>query len=314
VRIDEPYLTEAYASPRDFLLPDGCGYIYSEGEEERSKASDVFADKSTSDLVLVNDLGENVVQFCAGEKSADVPLLSSRRISEELADIGKSSWYLDITGLAHHVWMPILKVLLEKYRDVRVVYVEPEEYAKNPDSLEGQIYDLSERIQGVSPIPGFASLYDRRRGHSVFIPILGFEGTRLSYIFEQVQPKGNNIVPIMGVPGFQPGFPFESYAGNRQVLLDTGSWSYVRYADAGCPFSLFFTVDDIVSKRNTSSVKIAPIGTKPNALGALLYKIANPSQTELIYDHPIRKEGRTKGVGKMFVYHVSEFASRRVDL
>ena len=47
---------------------------------------------------------------------------------------------------------------------------------------------------------------------------------------------------------------------------------------------------------------IAPIGTKPHALGAICYALRNPDTTEIMYDNPIRKPGRTAGIGQMHVY------------
>ena len=41
----------------------------------------------------------------------------------------------------------------------------------------------------------------------------------------------------------------------------------------------------------TGFLKIAPIGTKPHALGAILYYLDFSSATEIIYDHPIRRKG-----------------------
>jgi len=54
-------------------------------------------------------------------------------------------------------------------------------------------------------------------------------------------------------------------------------------------------------------LRIAPIGTKPHSLGAVLLKIAYPSRVDLIYDHPIRKKGRTKGKSKTLCYWLNPF-------
>ena len=56
-------------------------------------------------------------------------------------------------------------------------------------------------------------------------------------------------------------------------------------------------------------MKIAMVGTKPHALGAVLFALTNPARAELIYDHPIRKPGRTGGSDRLLVYHVGAIAS-----
>jgi hypothetical protein len=211
--------------------------------------------------------------------------------------------YIDITGLRHHVWAALLRSALRTRVRVAVVYVEPTDYRPSLTPTEGEIYDLSERIEGISPLPGFARLRDA--GQRVcFVPLLGFEGTRLAYLIEQVEPPGEKIVPIVGVPGFRPEYPFTTYLGNRSALLATKAWQNVYFAQANCPFSLFYRLQEISQRYADHTLKIAPIGTKPHAVGAILYAMVCPEVVELVYDHPIRKAERTIGSARLLVYHV----------
>src|SRR5205823_2858744 len=112
--------------------------------------------------------------------------------------------YLDITGLAHHVWAPLLRAGLDAGKRVWAVYVEPGEYTRTATPTEGTIFDLSEKISGIAPIPGFASLgRSPDSDDGLFIPLLGFEGTRLIHVSEHVQATSDATVPIVGVPGFR---------------------------------------------------------------------------------------------------------------
>ena len=83
----------------------------------------------------------------------------------------------------------------------------------------------------------------------------------------------------------------------------------VRFAMANCPFSLYYTLEDIATDYPGYFIKIAPIGTKLHGLGAVLYQIVNNTMSELVYDHPIRKATRTKGSSRILVYHISSFIS-----
>jgi hypothetical protein len=141
----------------------------------------------------------------------------------------------------------------------------------------------------------------------VLVPLLGFEGVRFSHVLEQTQPLGANIFPIIGVPGFRAEYPFHTYVGNRVTLIQSESWRNVKYAVANCPFSLFHVLEDLHQRIAGSILQIAPIGTKPHALGAILYAIANPDTVEIIYDHPKRKVHRTSGSARCHVYFVSDF-------
>ena len=51
---------------------------------------------------------------------------------------------------------------------------------------------------------------------------------------------------------------------------------------------------------------IAPIGTKPHAIGAILYAIKHMAKVELLYDNPIRSVHRTEGIGRVIVCNVSK--------
>jgi hypothetical protein len=181
------------------------------------------------------------------------------------------------------------------------------DYTYNVTPTEGEIFDLSERIAGLSPIPGFAALRDSKDEKVCFVPFLGFEGQRFAYVIEQVQPPGGKIVPIVGIPGFRPEFSFNAYFCNRNTLLETRSWKNMRYAIANNPFSAYFLLKDIADEYQGDLLKIAPIGTKPHALGAILYAITSPQNVELVYDHPVRKARRTEGFAHLLVYHISSF-------
>ena len=78
-----------------------------------------------------------------------------------------------------------------------------------------------------------------------------------------------------------------------------------RYAVANCPFDLFYVLQEVASSFPRHVLRVAPIGTKPHAIGGVLFAIANPTNVELVYDHPIRKAQRTDGTAHLLTYHVS---------
>jgi hypothetical protein len=221
-------------------------------------------------------------------------------------------FYLDITGLSHHIWAPLLRSAVDVVQSVRILYVEPLDYRLSANPTEAEIFDLSDKITGIAPIPGFACLSEAEEENTCFIPLLGFEGTRFAYVLEQVQPIGRNIIPVIGLPGFRPEFPFFTYLGNKLPLTRSRSWTSVRFATANCPFSLFYELESIASLYPKALLQIAPIGTKPHALGAVLFALATARQVELVYDHPIRKPRRTTGAARVLVYHVSSFLAATV--
>ena len=56
---------------------------------------------------------------------------------------------------------------------------------------------------------------------------------------------------------------------------------------------------------------VALVGTKPHALGAIWYSIVNPSSTEVMFDFPIKKKDRTRGIGTIHIYDFGVFDAPR---
>lgn len=292
--------TKVFNSDTEFSLAKGI-YIYG-SVEERSSHFNLTVYQHLN-FKKVNE-GEDGLTFNINDgQTNQKSMVNFRSVLEQLED---DYIYIDITGLTHSFWAPFIKALIEKQKKFSVVYVEPLEYTKTIDSEKHVIYDLSEKIRGIAPIPGFASFsVDEER--FLFVPTLGFEGARYSFMIENVEPVGNNTYPIIGVPGFRAEYPFYCYQNNRLPLKNTGSWKNVIYVPADCPFSLFNELETLQKKYLDLAIKIALIGTKPHALGAIIYRLVYPERTEILYDHPIKKPKRTKGFFKKHVYDVSSF-------
>jgi hypothetical protein len=306
---ERPLFTDVFDRESDFVPRAPSVFVFGISPEERSESGHSWV-TSGLDIIVVRIVEQgtsSVTIDIAGTRHA-LALRSQSQLCGFLRQLNRNSLYLDITGLAHHIWAPLLRAAFTVGISVKSVYVEPAEYKFSATPTEGEIFDLSERIAGISPLPGFASLAETRDRDVCFVALLSFEGPRFAYMLEQVQPPGRNIIPVIGVPGFQPQFPFHTYHGNRFPLTQTRSWRNVRYAIANCPFSVFYLLSEIAESYPKHSLKVAPIGTKPHGLGAILFNIVSPRPVELIYDHPVRKPGRTTGASRLLLYHLSSFA------
>lgn len=306
---DRPILTDIHQQVYSFIPEGGSAYLFATSVEDRSAHSGEWEDKSKDvRFARITEQTPNTFTVELTGSVRTVSLRSIRQLHDFWKAVDRQLIYLDITGLSHHVWAPLLRTGLTTTCQIMAVYVESADYRFSAAPMEGEIFDLSEKISGISPIPGFVSLTEVAEQDVCFVPLLGFEGTRLAYIVEQVQPPGGKIVPVIGVPGFRPEYPFYSYHGNKSVLTETRAWKNVCFAMANCPFSLYYLLEDIAARYPRDLLKIAPIGTKPHALGAILYTILSRRRIELVYDHPIRKAQRTEGTARLLVYHVSTFA------
>lgn len=302
--LNRPIFTQEF-QVQDFLPEPNSAYIFSDSHEERSKHLQNFMSQSSgTQFVELTDFTTSTFMF-----EGDATSFRSRVQTDKFwAQLQQNIIYIDITGLPHHIWAPLILTVQDLDRDVRVIYIEPASYAFSSSPTEGKIFELSETINGISPIPKFGQLRESADTEVVFVPLLGFEGSRLSYVLDQIQPLDENIIPIVGVPGFRVEFPFYTFIGNQFPLMETKSWQRSLFVPANCPFSLFYVLESEQTKYPDRLFKIALIGTKPQALGAVLFYLKNTKSVELIYDHPIRKTNRTAGATKLLQYSISKLS------
>ena len=310
-----PLMTDTFDSPTDFIPKDSSVYIYGQTEEYRSNHITGWT-STIQNINLVKITQQSITSFFIEEDQQEIFLRSDKSLANLWEGLLPNiNIYIDITGLTHSVWAAILKSAIDHNFNVLVVYVEPAIYSRSSAPIEGQFYDLSEKITEISPLPGFAVLSPSSE-ETIFIPLLGFEGTRLKYIIEQIQPESGNIIPIVGLPGFKPWYVFETLRGNKASLIETNAWQSIKYAPGDCPFSCYYLLERVYNDFQKQHIKIAPIGTKPHALAAVMFSLNYP-QIEIVYDHPVRKSGRTDGTSKLHVYHVTSIVranpNRSVD-
>lgn len=214
---------------------------------------------------------------------------------------------IDVSGLPHHVWAPLLRAARDATSRLRVLYAEPESYKFHPSPSSATLFDLSEEFGGIGPLPGFAHLSSPEdEQKTLFVPMLGFEGSRPESLFMHINPPPK-IIPVVGVPGFQMHFPTYTIACNRELFVEYGVQTEVRLARASCPFEAYNVLKQIHRDYPDYYMYLAPVGTKPHSIAAVWYALDNPTSTEIIFDHPTRKTGRTKGIGTVHIYDFGAF-------
>lgn len=300
--LDEPLLTREL-EPTGLACDAGSLYLHSHGPEERSLLDMQWVQSQHGvQFAQVVESDPEQIEFLGLRLS----LRDKARLAAALG--GSATVYLDITGMTYSTWAPLLAASLQSASVTRVLYREPMDYKRSENPTRGMIYDLSEKIAGIAPLPGMASLRLRAPINSVFVPLLGFEGARLAHVLESTEPISERVVPIVGAPGFRPEYTTQALLGNRLTLEQDGHFARVQFAKANCPFDLFHELVKIRDHFGGAFLRIAPVGTKPHGLGAVLFAISRPGQAEILYDHPLRKNRRTSGQSRLCIYEISQFA------
>ncbi len=218
--------------------------------------------------------------------------------------IGTEDICIDISGLAHQVWAPLLRVALDTSQNVTVIYAEPQGYKPHPNPFSPTRFDLSTSFDGLAPLPGMARLAGPAQDRQVLlVAFLGFEGARALRLALELDPAPK-VIPVVGVPGFRIEYPSFTIACNRDFLDEYRAHSDIRLARASCPFEAYGVLAALAVDYPQHYFYIAPVGTKPHSLGAIMYALENPDRTEVLYDHPVRKPGRTMGIGTIHQYRL----------
>lgn len=215
---------------------------------------------------------------------------------------------VDISGLGHDFWSGCLAALIEHVATLTYVYTEPQAYQQRLERDRVgpfDLFDLSPRTMGPRPLSGFVNLGGPGRRQSLFVPLLGFEGQRAMNVLNEIDPGPARTVPVIGVPGYQIEFPAYTAYCNQDFFESTESHGRWRSAPASDPFAVKSVLAGIRRDYPDHYMYIAPIGTRPHALGALLYVREEPELCEVLFDRPVSRKGSRMGRGPSHLYCIS---------
>lgn len=217
---------------------------------------------------------------------------------------------VDISGVGHEFWSGCMVALKSHVSALTYIYTEPYEYqasdieASDLDVFDPSLFELSDRTLGLRALPGFVNLHSSEDQRSVFVPLLGFEGHRAMNVYNEIDPGPATVIPVVGVPGYRLEFPAYTLLCNKEFLETTNTLRQWRKAPASDPFAVKLVLEQIRSEYPKRHMFIAPIGTRPHALGALLYVCEHPEDSEILFDCPIRKSRSRRGRGSTHFYSI----------
>lgn len=193
---------------------------------------------------------------------------------------------LDISYLTKpHVFF-VLKLLKENFlvELMHVFYTEPKNYLFSKGLFN--TFKTSSGPLLISEIQGFSGL-KKRGSKTLLVILLGFDGGLSKEINEEVSP--NETFVVNGFPSYTPKFKDISLITNEKLVSDKNI--RVIYSRANNPFEIYNLLDDLKTKNTNVFINIAPLGTKPMALGACLFALHNPN-VRIIYPLPDKYENK----------------------
>jgi hypothetical protein len=269
--------------------------------DDRGTAATDFVKESSEQVVVVEyDPDEFTLEIDGHKQPVD-------RLDETLESWKNKSILFETTTLGFSEIFLLTRVLYHAgMKSLSFLYVEPAEYAhsRRTPLLHRRDFELSELVPGYRGIPGAGVMMsDLANERAVFF--LGYEERRLDRALEDFQMlRPDNCAIVFGVPAFQAGWEMDAFANNIRVINERGIAGGVFFCGAENPSGAFDVLARVKDELHDGErLVVAPIGTKPNGLGAALFATVNP-RVGLLYDHPKRRQKRTERTANWHLYNV----------
>ncbi|MCD1589018.1 hypothetical protein K7H09_23750 [Halomonas sp. IOP_14] len=267
--------------------------------DERSEYSiQHVADNSLLSLVFTydkNDLNVNV----------NGSVVECHELSLYLSELNVLSLLIDSTSLDVPELALILNAVKEcEIKDVLIVYFEPENYSSSDSgSLNAEEFNLSDEILGFegAGIPTISMPLEEDRIRK-FIAFAGFEAGRLQSAIETYDISSSEAKIFFGIPAFRPGWEMKSIRRNIHTLSEHSFGGRIGYCSANNVTDALRSLYRIKFEED-AMFYLLPLGTKPNSIAAIIFKIENDERVRILYDQPQKKVGRSQGVGRRHYYH-----------
>ncbi|GGB86430.1 hypothetical protein GCM10011352_10420 [Marinobacterium zhoushanense] len=267
--------------------------------DDRGNISYNYAESNSSSLVAM--------AYNADDMRLDVngDTVECYGLSDYINQVSFDSVLIDATTLGVPELALLLRVLSTlKKKKISIIYTEPKDYRKKESQVfGGRVFNLTDKFKGFSGIPTISKRLDLEEPNDVVF-FLGFEGHRLQTALEELNIASSDCSLFFGVPPYKPGWEIDAFENNIKYVNDNDLDGRVYFCGADNPAAVFYELDQLRrSMQDESQLTVAPIGSKPHSLGALLFT-AVFKDTNLLYDHPIKSHGRSQSVGAVHIYDV----------
>lgn len=271
-------------------------------------------DRSQFSAPLSRSLARRVAQVQYDPQTFELKVDGVAFRSDDLEDIPRRFPATSIVIDATTMEFPDIALILRAYRRLVptparciFIYTEPEEYVRRPaveGHAPGSAFDLSLGFRARNAIPAFMPmLSDHHKAH--LVAFLGFEGARLLRVLSDDDGHFyRDVTVVFGIPPFQATWDMHALLANTRLIDQYAPC--VRFSGANNPRGAYLLLQEVhrgLPGSHCDRLAVAPFGTKPAAIGAALYCVEIDSM-RVVYDHPERKVGRTRGVHRIHWFEV----------
>ena len=236
--------------------------------------------------------------------SVSDPIFAIAELSQKLSklhlDPYSSVITVDITTLTKTHLLLLLKALdlMGLMQSLRIIYTEPKDY------ITDLYLSMSIGIRDCESIPGFISVQPLSKPVLLII-FLGYEGDRAMALYNNLDP--NATLLIVPSPAYHSEWEGRTELLNQNLINLIGRENVID-SDPLNPTKVYSRLYQILMENIVYDLKkwnccIAPLGTKPQALGLYLFWRKHPAQFSIIYASPLKhnKLYYSTGIGKTWL-------------
>jgi hypothetical protein len=272
--------------------------------DERSLAATNFVKSRASNSFSINFRSDSNKIFVNSDEA------TLGKLRAQLFEV--KSVVIEATSLSFPELLYTLEAATKaKVKTISLLDLEPQEYRR---SFEERLSDhrdfvLSNNCRFRSMPHFMVNLQELPIGRVIFF--LGYEGSRLGQALQQEELLQNWKKHIaFGVPAFESGWEIDAISNNIEHFSHEDQIEYLSASSVSASYRLLNRLR-MEDKEDMPHI-VAPLGTKPHAIGAALFLIEHGTmnQSVLIYDHPERAIERTKAISRWHLYDVTDTSSR----
>lgn len=190
-----------------------------------------------------------------------------------------SSVCIDMTGFIKPHLLYLIKYLASviQVKSIDFLYTEPLHYAKSDETR------FSHFVQDVRLVEGCTSMILEPPKNDLLIISAGYDDELIQRVCQKKSRCSENYY-IVGFPSLQPDMYQESALKLYKVRESLTTFTQA-FAPASDPFITAQLTHDIISSLpDVSNIYLSPLGTKPQALGFMLYFLYNQDKSvNIIY-------------------------------
>lgn len=286
------------------FLPDGVVILSCSSHEERCRGLLNYAENWSPDKVFLfhyddpnptRDRNHQLMEACFRRIAPvvkELPFTEADAAASFKAFIGELGPLLrpsggpdllvDISVLTKRHLLMLLRWLDDSglWDRLYLVYSEPGDY------VVSEHIPLSYGLASLQQIPGFSACPDLSRPVHLVL-FLGFEGDRALAVYEHTQPMRTTLV--VPSPPYRPSWSGRTERLNRDLLALVGT-DRVRRVDPLDPEATTAALRDTLTSESPGEFAsiVAPLGTKPQTLGAYAYTRSAADPPAIVYAGPLR--------------------------